>query len=87
MARKRRMVTEREVTWTYEVGRRLRRARISHGYTQAEFAEMIEANGADLCLAEQGDKALALYPFFRACQILRKDANSMFGRKGRAVKK
>lgn len=82
-----RMVTEREITVTYETGRRLRSARIAAGYSQTEFAEMIECSNSDLNRAEKGEKMLPLYCFLRACQVLKKDMNTMCGRRGKIKKK
>ena len=78
---KRRMQTQYEVNWTLAVGRRLRKARDDHGYSQADFAEKIDVPSSVLSSAENGRQALPLYAFFRACVILGKCANSMMGRK------
>lgn len=48
---------------------------------------MIEVHQVSLSDAERGNHALPLYPFFRACQILKKDANWILGRKRRAKEK
>ena len=87
MAGRLRMQTEAERDWVRETGKRLRKARVSQGYGQSEFAEMIECSNADLSNFENGRKSMPLYPFVRACVILGKCMNSVSGRKGRIVKK
>lgn len=77
-----RMQTEREIQWTEAVGARLKRNREQQDYAQGEFARIIEVSQPTLSAAEKGNKALPLYPFLRACEVLGKCANSMMGRRG-----
>lgn len=84
--KKLRMQTTDEVQWTYEVGQRLRRLRLAAGYTQEQFAKIIQTTQTQVLNAEQGYKALPLYPFFLACRLFKKDANSLMGRKKKREK-
>ena len=69
---KRRMQTEAEITWTVAIGKWLRQNRLSRGYSQKDFADVILVPTSVLANAESGNKALPLYPFFLATEHFKK---------------
>ena len=74
---------EQELVWMQAVGRRVRKARKDAGIKQQEFAKMIGMSPTTYNKFEQGRAKIQLCPFFKACIILKKDANSIMGRKRR----
>lgn len=85
--RKRRMVTDKEIHWTHSVGRALWRARTKQGYGQAEFAELIDVPQPTLAKVEQGTHTLPLYPFARACAILKMSSDRLLGLRKKAKRR
>ena len=73
--------SQSHLDFIFQIGRRIRKARVAAGYSQKEFAELIECRPAAFCRVEQGTHALNLYSFRLACKVLGKDANMLLGRK------
>ena len=72
--------------WMRGVANRMRKARKDMGINQKDFAEMLGMNIATFNKFERGHGKINLYYFYKSCVLLKKDANSMMGRKGEVLK-